>query len=1067
VAGCPDDETLEEFAASASPSAEVRLHLERCATCRGKTEEIRTSNRLLAELGAAHRAAAEPLSVAPPEIEGYRVLAELHRGGQGVVFSALQLSTGRKVAVKVLLEGALASPRTRARFEREIATVVGLRHPHLVTVFDSGATKDGRRFFAMELVDGVSLDRHFRGRSGANRDARAVVEFFLKIVAAVHHAHQNGVIHRDLKPGNVLVDATGEPRVVDFGLAKPAHAMEGGAAEVTRPGWFLGTLAYAAPEQLRDAPEQVDVRADVYALGVMLFELLVGAFPYRVDGAIADVVRSILESEPAVPRGFDDELAAILRRALAKSREARYDSARDLARDLERWLRGEAVEAKRGRFGYLLRTIVRRNKLRFAAAAAVAVALVGAAVVSTAAWKRAQRDAEDARLETKRRTRIDEFVGRMFSAIDPENAQGRTVAVREVLDAAGAELERERIDEPLVEAELRMTIGKACASVGEFEAAQRHFERALALLRAARGGVDGEVATCMGELGNACFQLGQHARAEELDAQALAWTESRPLPDRARHAVDLKNLAQVKFVRGDFAAAEPMLRRAIALWTELGAGEEIVRSKTTLAQLCEESGRLDEAEREIAGAYSISREFGGPAIVKRAEAAAEFGAVALKCGRLDEACDRFAEAHDLFAKLFGEGSRPAVVALTELAVTLSRRDGPAAAATPRARAREQLAGIAKSDLPGLARVRANLGILALEAGDLREAERELRAAVDLYEQLVGRSHRFTAVALANLAVAQWTSGDLEEADRSATEARALLAGLAARDDGEFAGANGQLAWIELERGDPAAAEAHAREALALLAPRSDAAGARIRAARATLAWILHARGDDAGAEELLVGDATPDDAAPDGAALGRGDFDEAHSDRMLAEVLRVRGRPAEAERRYCQSLALQRRRAGAEGLELALTLDNFGWFLCVQRRFDEAGPPLQEALAIRRRIFVGDHVLLGWSVNNAAAWHYCRGEFEAARSGFEEAVAIGRRILPDDDLALGTWIENLASALVAQRQYAAAEPLLEEAHAILVAARGEEHAETKKLADLLATVRRQLAASGASAASGH
>jgi tetratricopeptide (TPR) repeat protein len=1043
---CPGLEALEEWVASAAPSPELVRHLEECAACRARSTTIREDHRLLADLidaaaTSTPASAATPAAIAPPEIDGYDVLAELHRGGQGVVFRAKQLSTGRDVALKVLLDGTLATPLQLARFEREIAAVVGLRHPNIVTVYDRGETRDGRRWFTMELVDGVTLDRFAEARRTERWSARAATEFFLKIVAAVHHAHQRGVIHRDLKPGNVLVDAAGEPRVLDFGLAKAIGDETGAAAgAVTRPGWFLGTLAYASPEQLRGEPDQVDVRSDVYSLGVLLFELVVGGLPYRVDGSLAEVVRTILESEPRIPRDLDDELAAILRRALAKDPERRYESARDLGRDLERWLRGEAVEAKRGRLGYLVRTIVRRHKLRFAAASTVLLVVVAAAIVSTTAWRRAVRDAE-------KRTRVDGFVQRMFSSLDPESARGRTVTVREVLAAAAAELDGEAVGEPEVEAELRQTIGRACASVGQIDDAAHHFERALALLRSVRPAIDLDVAATMTDLANACFLRGELARAEQLDRDALAWLERQPDVDPATLAVALKNLGQLRAARGDAVSAESMFRRAIDLWRRVGKGDEIVRSLTALGQLEGEQGRFDEAEAHLKEAHAISAGLGAPKLLKQAETAFELGVVASRRDPLDDARASLEEALRIDRQLLDESDPEVLVTKTELALVVSAQEGVAAAAELRRTIEAALPTLAGKELFSAARVQSGLGLLALEAGELAVAEERQRAAVALYDRLVGRVHRSSGVERANLGWVLLARGRVADAERTLRDAFAIQKELALGDEVDVATTLRFLAWTELERGDLAEAEGFARDALAIVQRKLDDGDRRTRDSRCALAWILHRKGDDAAAEKLLRDCVTSDESD---------ESDEtARADRMLAEVLRTLGRNDEAEHRYRAALEAQRKRAGAQSLDLATTLDVFGWFLVERRRLDEAGPLLEEALATRRARFGGDHPLLAWSLNNVGAWHYFRRELDLARQCFEESVAMGRRVAAASDPALGTWIGNLAALAYQDGDLAKSEPLLLEAHQIARAAGAAHQLEAKRLAATLAELYRK------------
>ncbi len=341
-------------------------------------------------LGELQRSRIAPLS-AVPSINGYDHLHQLHRGGQGIVYRAVQRSTRRTVAIKVLLEGAFASPANRRRFEREIELVAELRHPNIVRVYDSGVTPDGHLYFVMEYIEGTSLDKATldsppRPRSDSpsrvqDQESRVdtVLQLFATICDAISYAHQHGTIHRDLKPSNIRVDAAGQPHVLDFGLAKTLagtgipsgsgteKSSESGQAvsnpqsairNLTVTGQFMGSLPWASPEQAEGRPDRIDVRTDVYALGVMLYQALTGQFPYPVVGSLRSTLNNILTVQPARPSSLathlDDELDTIVLKCLAKEPERRYQSAVELGRDLRCYLAGEPIEAKRDSAWYTL-----------------------------------------------------------------------------------------------------------------------------------------------------------------------------------------------------------------------------------------------------------------------------------------------------------------------------------------------------------------------------------------------------------------------------------------------------------------------------------------------------------------------------------------------------------------------------------------------------------------------------------------------------------------------------------------------------------------------------------------
>ncbi len=327
------------------------------------------------------------------QVAGYELLEEIHRGGQGVVYRARQLGTKREVALKVLLEGPFASEAARRRFEREIELAASLRHPSIVTILDSGIS-DGRYFFAMSFIHGKRLDQHLRD---ARPPLDATLRLFERICEAVTFAHQRGVIHRDLKPSNILVDSDGQPYVLDFGLAKAArHSDAYGTTlpAVSVAGQVIGTVAYMSPEQARGS-EDVDVRSDVYSIGVMLYEALLERPPYPVQGPLGDVLHRIVHEDPARPRAIrascrfgrqiDDELETIALKALEKEPERRYASARQLGTDLQRYQLGEPIEAKRASGLYVLRKTLRRYRLQAASAAVLLLMLL--AFLANFAWQ--------------------------------------------------------------------------------------------------------------------------------------------------------------------------------------------------------------------------------------------------------------------------------------------------------------------------------------------------------------------------------------------------------------------------------------------------------------------------------------------------------------------------------------------------------------------------------------------------------------------------------------------------------------------------------------------------------
>lgn len=325
---------------------------------------------------------------------GYDIVREIHRGGQGVVYQAVQLSTRRHVAIKVMHAGPFMGSSGRARFEREVQVLGQLDHPNIVGIHDSGVTKDGSCFYVMDYISGKPLDKLL---SEGQLPIRESLKLFAKICDAVNAAHLKGVIHRDLKPANIRIDKHGEPIVVDFGLAKlaiPDLDEEGSGKLMSMTGQFIGSLPWASPEQAEGSPTNIDVRTDVYSLGVILYQLLTNRFPYEVLGNMRDVLDNIVRAEPARPstirRKINDEVETIVLKSLSKQRERRYQSAGELGRDVHRFLEGQPIEAKRDSGWYVLSKTLKRYRAPVAVAGGSLVALVVFAVVITVLYEDAK-----------------------------------------------------------------------------------------------------------------------------------------------------------------------------------------------------------------------------------------------------------------------------------------------------------------------------------------------------------------------------------------------------------------------------------------------------------------------------------------------------------------------------------------------------------------------------------------------------------------------------------------------------------------------------------------------------
>ena len=389
---------------------------------------------------------------------GYEILGEVTRGGQGIVYKAKQLQTNRIVAIKQLLGRGVESADSIARFKREIELMASLNHPNIVTIFDGGKASNSR-FYVMEFVDGEPLgdfwNHEIEPSSGQvaipRTTIRIALEMVKKICAAVQHLHQNGIIHRDLKPENVLVNSQREPKVLDLGLAK--HVEEKPDRRRTKNGEFLGTLAYASPEQTMLDSNLVDTRSDVYSLGVILFELTTGKLPFEVNDGLFDVVNRICNDDSPRPSqinsSIDPDVETIILKSLAKDPDRRYQSVEQLGRDIELYLSSRPIEALRDSKLYVVKKTLLRHKTVASLTGLLFVAGIFFLGVSWFLWsdaveqrdvaRTAQHNESEARQEAETQSYIGNLVATRSLVLANEVAEAKRRLANTTLERRGWE----------------------------------------------------------------------------------------------------------------------------------------------------------------------------------------------------------------------------------------------------------------------------------------------------------------------------------------------------------------------------------------------------------------------------------------------------------------------------------------------------------------------------------------------------------------------------------------------------------------------------------------------------
>ena len=491
----PPTERAAFLDAACGDDTEVRKRVDRLLLMLDEEPDFLKSPPPTADHGAQDNAATDGTgALTGTRIGHYELTRVIAAGGMGTVYEAIQENPHRTVAVKVMRRG-IASKSALRRFEYESQILARLRHPAIAQVHEAGTYDDGGGgvpYFVMEYVpDARPITDYVKHRKLGTRDR---LELFTTVCEAVHHGHQRGIIHRDLKPANILIDALGQPKIIDFGVARATDSDVALTTLQTDMGELIGTLQYMSPEQCRADPDDLDTRSDVYALGVVLYELLCEQLPYDVTHApVPEAVRVIREENPTRPSTINKTLRGdvetILLKALAKERDRRYQSASDLAGDITRYLRHEPIEARPPSAIYQFRKFARRHRGLVAGVLAVlAVTVLGSSAATVLIWQEQARtqkalDRADANL-SKALEAVNQMLTRVgaVSLVDvPQMEEVRRDLFEDALMFYLGFLEDSGGD-PTIRLEVaraQRPTGEIYALLGEHEKALEHYESSI------------------------------------------------------------------------------------------------------------------------------------------------------------------------------------------------------------------------------------------------------------------------------------------------------------------------------------------------------------------------------------------------------------------------------------------------------------------------------------------------------------------------------------------------------------------------------------------------------------
>ena len=786
-----------------------------------------------------------PDHTAGERIGPYKILRRIGTGGMSEVYLGVRADDEfqKRVALKIIRHDLGTEDRVR-RFRTERQILAGLDHPAIAKMLDGGTTESGLPYFVMDYVEGVPIDEYC---DRSRLSVRERLELFLTVCSAIQYAHQNLIVHRDVKPSNILVTAEGQVKLLDFGIAKllrpdlVALEMEHTATWV-RPM----TPRYASPEQVQG--KLVTTASDVYSLGVLLYELLTGHLPYRLEGRPpTELGRLVVDQEPERPstaigrvetgmsrrapetpvtldsvsqaratpppqlrRQLSGDLDNIVLMALRKEAQRRYASAEQLAEDVRRYLKGLPVLARKDTLSYRTAKFVRRNWLGVGVAAAFVLLLVGFALTMALQARRIAHERDQAKVERDRAEQVVGFMQKIFEVSDPAEAKGEEISAREILDRGAARVQQDLKNQPEVRATLIAAIGNVYKSLGSYDRARELLEEALATREQLYPGDSTQVADSLHDVGLVLDLQGNPAAAETFLRKALAMRQKLAGGQHPPVAASLNLLGSVVRRQGRYEEAAELYRMALSMEPTLGMHETVMSAKNDLAALLVEVGDPKGAEPLLHEALGMCRQLFGEKSLPVAQGMSNLGAVLGMQGKYVEAEPYLRGALALYRKLLDV------------------------------------------DHPVLADSLNNLAKLLQRKSEFDAAEALLREALRIERKRLGPRHPKVALRAFNMSELLQDQGKLGEAEAFARESLEIRRGSLGSDHADVGSSLSRLGDVLVEAGQPREAEPVLRESLRILEAALPSDHWRTANARSLFGRCLAAQGMFEEAGPLLL-----------------------------------------------------------------------------------------------------------------------------------------------------------------------------------------------------------------------